>query len=216
MKKIIILFTILLVNVAFAQTITEVVSVDTTLTKANLYSNALGFFALEFKSANDVIQMKDVETGKVIGKGIVDGRSITIGISCKNGKYKYDIDIAPYKNLIPVDILFGINKFGMYNGITKGNLIWTNGISTVSNIKFIYDNEKNIRGNSWIVEYDGNGTPAMMAGAYKKWRVLVDGELVKLNKKYADMSNPNEERNKVIINNLLADLKREMSKKSDW
>ena len=137
MKKIIMLFTILLVNVAFAQTITEVVSVDTALTKSKLYSNSLAFFALEFKSANDVIQMRDVETGKVIGKGIVDNRSITIGISCKDGKYKYDIDIEPYKNIIAIPLTFAITEFGMYSGLTKGQLEWINNTPKINGVKFV-------------------------------------------------------------------------------
>lgn len=38
--------------------------------KEDIYSRALAFFATAYKSANDVIQMKDKEAGTVIGKGI--------------------------------------------------------------------------------------------------------------------------------------------------
>lgn len=222
MKKInmIIVFVIGMIALqSYGQTISNIMNVDSTLKKSILYSNALSFFALEFKSANDVIQMKDAETGKVIGKGIVDKRQITIEITCKDGKYKYEIDIEPFKNVIPTDIDFSINKFGMYNGKTKGTLIWVNGQASLSNIRFIYgtNGENTPRsGNDWIVNYDGSGTPAMMGSAYKKWRILVDEELAKLTKQYSDMSNPNEERNKIIIAQLIFNLNKEMSKKSEW
>ena len=76
-KQLIFVFVIGMIAIqSIGQTITNIVNVDSTLKKTNLYSNALSFFALEFKSANDVIQMKDQETGKIIGKGIIDNRSI--------------------------------------------------------------------------------------------------------------------------------------------
>ena len=56
----------------------------------------------------------------------------------------------------------------------------------------------------------------MMNGAYNKWKQLVDEQLLIITKKYSDMSNPNEDRNKVIITNLISDLTKEMSKKSEW
>jgi len=101
MKKLIILLLLPLFN--FAQTeFTEVVQVDSTTKKTVLYSNSLNWFAKTFKSANNVIQMKDAETGKVIGKGILsaapksmgvkgDGSTwATITITSKDGKYKYE------------------------------------------------------------------------------------------------------------------------------
>lgn len=86
---------------------TEVVQVDSSLKKDDLYRNAKMFFANEFKSAKDVLQYDDRAEGKVIGKGnfhiedlqntflviFTDKRDVnfTIEIFCKDGKYKYRI-----------------------------------------------------------------------------------------------------------------------------
>jgi hypothetical protein len=94
----------------------EIVVVDSVLTKQTLYSNCLSWFAVSFKSANSVIQMKDLETGKIIGKGILNSKVtamginqtgntyVTITISLRNGKYKYEFnDIRwEYANSGPV------------------------------------------------------------------------------------------------------------------
>ena len=47
----------------------EVVQMDSSVKKDDLYRNAKLFFANEFKSAKDVIQYDDRGEGKVIGKG---------------------------------------------------------------------------------------------------------------------------------------------------
>lgn len=80
---------------------TEVVVVDSTMSSKDLFSKALNFITLNFRSANNVIQLKDEENGKIICKGntsfsnnrpeYVDGViNFTLQISVKNGKYKYD------------------------------------------------------------------------------------------------------------------------------
>lgn len=79
----------------------EVVAVDSTMSSKELFSKALNFITLNFKSANDVIQSKDEDNGKIICKGntrfinnrpeYVDGViNFTLQISVKKGKYKYD------------------------------------------------------------------------------------------------------------------------------
>lgn len=233
MKKIILTLLMCVSIFSFSQTTSDVVNVDSMLTKENLYSNALAFFALEFKSANDVIQMKDAETGKLIGKGIVDGRSITIGISCKNGKYKYDIDIDPCKN--DIDIKFNTNTKWMDKGETIGKLKWVNGKVTIPLDYIIYYPKdwvtKSFEEAKYVIKYNENPMPLdglslkgktiyysipLAKKATEEWKLAVDNSIVNLLKEYADMSNPNEERNKIIIGSLIRDLKREMSKKSDW
>lgn len=98
---------------------------------------------------------------------------------------------------------------------TKGTLVWVNGQAQISNVRFIYGIEGMPRsGNDWVVYQNGSGTPALMGGAYKKWSIIVSEQLIKIKKEYIDVSNPNEDRNKIIISNLVDDLKREMSKKS--
>src|SRR5258708_31294843 len=51
---------------------TEVVKVDSSVTKDILYSKAREWFAIAFKSSNVVIQLEDKENGKIIGKAIMD------------------------------------------------------------------------------------------------------------------------------------------------
>jgi len=83
----------------------EVVSLDTSYKKEQLYRNAKVFLVDIFKSAKDVIQYDDKEQGKIIGKGVLEladyhviftvvdeftwNVNFTIEISCKDGKYRY-------------------------------------------------------------------------------------------------------------------------------
>lgn len=74
---------------------TGLVTVDTTLTKNELYSKTKEWFAKSFKSANDVIQMDDKEAGIIIGKGNFSDRkscgiiNFTLKVQVKDGRYKY-------------------------------------------------------------------------------------------------------------------------------
>ena len=98
MKTLFLSFLLFLSTLTNAQTFSEVI-IDSNLTKETLYSNALSFFAATFNSANAVIQMKDPESGKVIGKGIIDGKEVMITITCKDKKYKYDIEMVMTKEI---------------------------------------------------------------------------------------------------------------------
>ncbi len=83
---------------------TEVIKVDSA-TKDQLYLAARKWFADNYKSANDVIQMDDKEAGEIIGKGLfyenlsfgvlVGAEKVavyhTVKISVKDGRYKYTI-----------------------------------------------------------------------------------------------------------------------------
>jgi hypothetical protein len=84
---------------------TEVVKVDSSFKKDDLYKNAKLYFVNSYKSANDVIQYDEKSEGRIIGKGFfkeVDTYdaflTVTIytwnvnystEIICKEGKYKY-------------------------------------------------------------------------------------------------------------------------------
>jgi len=71
-----------------------------------LYKRALLFFAMNYKSANDVIQMKDEAAGSVVGKGVFKITyytrnpiiSHTISVFVKDGRYKYVITDFYYKD----------------------------------------------------------------------------------------------------------------------
>lgn len=83
--------------------ISEVITVDS-VSKEKLYLNAKRYLANTFKSAKDVIQLDDKESGEIIAKGYFEttwqyglGMATpvqvwhTIAISVKDGKYKYQI-----------------------------------------------------------------------------------------------------------------------------
>lgn len=85
----------------------EVVNTDASLKKADLFKNAKLYFVNTYRSANDVIQYQDEETGKVIGKSFLKVSAqqkyglglylmtfnwdihYTTEIICKDGKYRY-------------------------------------------------------------------------------------------------------------------------------
>lgn len=82
----------------------EVIQVDTSLKKNDLFNTVRKWFAEAYKSANDVIQLQDRETGEIVGKGIVKAvykiplnPSVdvsvyhTINISVKDGRFRYVI-----------------------------------------------------------------------------------------------------------------------------
>lgn len=84
---------------------TEVVNVDSTITKNQLFSKAREWFAKAYNSSINVVQMADKESGKIIGKALLsvkmktvfnsdyDGGNInyTISVYLRDGKYKYEI-----------------------------------------------------------------------------------------------------------------------------
>jgi hypothetical protein len=182
MKKLLVILFSLFSIVGFSQNSrTNVVSVDSTILKETLYSNALSFFAINFKSANNVIQMSDPISGKVIGKGIVDNRDVTISIFCKDGRYKYDINIEHKINEIDLPIRYlGISAYGN-SGFTKVPLTIRGGVHVPykNRAYFVYDNPQ---WDGFKYYYDGGvgHNPSLMTkGMWKKWKVLVDEELAK-------------------------------------
>jgi hypothetical protein len=88
---------------------TEVIPVNGS-TKDQLYIKAKHFFAKAFKSANDVIQLDDKESGTVVGKGFSEilintGFSpvttrlyYSVKIEVKEGRYRYMIEDLYYKS----------------------------------------------------------------------------------------------------------------------
>ena len=93
---------------------TDVVTVDSTVKKEELFNRARVWFVTEYRSANDVIQMQDKDAGIIIGKGsfiVSNGVGImintlkvanTIKLYFKDGKYKYEItDFNVYEGDLP-------------------------------------------------------------------------------------------------------------------
>lgn len=109
MKKLIIAI-LLFPLISFSQDYSEVVQVEGK-NLSELYTSAREWFALTFKSANDVIQMDDPVSGKLIGKGsthvsenYISGKGLmavpiamewypnfTIKVEVREGRYKCDI-----------------------------------------------------------------------------------------------------------------------------
>lgn len=87
----------------------DVVKVDSVSSK-ELYVRAKQFFVNIFKSANDVVQMDDKESGIIVGKGFNDiyikilanpvaiQMWYSIKIQCKDGRYKYEIYDINFKS----------------------------------------------------------------------------------------------------------------------
>ena len=78
----------------------EVIHVDSLVMKQELFSKAREWFAKAYKSSTNVIQMEDKESGKIVGKALMqvyyknrqDGYiNYTISIQVKNGRYKYEV-----------------------------------------------------------------------------------------------------------------------------
>jgi hypothetical protein len=85
-------------------TYSEVVYIDSLTNKLELFSRAREWFAKAYKSSTDVIQMEDKESGKIVGKALMQvyHRALgsnypsgyinyTISIYMKDGRYKYEI-----------------------------------------------------------------------------------------------------------------------------
>jgi hypothetical protein len=158
--------------------ISEIVTVDSAIIKSTLFSNGLAWFAYQFKSANDVIQMKDSDAGKIIGKGFVkhvdnngklEPRNLLITLSVKNGKYKYEIEIEYMAKEYQIEM-----EATCFNcGKTTARVTYNNNSAQISNIIggkgfYLYDNE-NV---SWLEK-----------GNYKKWKTAVDKELIDIKTK---------------------------------
>lgn len=109
-KLILIILSTFTVNVFFAQdlpidsetgkiTFSEVVYVDSTITKDQLYYAAREWFAKVFKNSKDVLEIDDIQSGKLIGNGnftistteyLTDSRvDFSISIYIKDGRYKF-------------------------------------------------------------------------------------------------------------------------------
>jgi hypothetical protein len=101
--------------------VSAVVNTPTT-NKDTLFKRAIYFFENTFKSNFEgSIQSQDIESGKIVGKFLVKGPkfvedlSITMSVTCKDGKYKYEI----YINKI-IDHNLNINHFGNISKSDKG------------------------------------------------------------------------------------------------
>ncbi len=98
-------------------TYTDIVYLDSTITKDELFMVGREWMAKSFKSATDVLKMDDKEEGVMVGKGTMPFNSKTMGIEApmmdlhftisvylKNGKYKYEItDFVLEENMLGME-----------------------------------------------------------------------------------------------------------------
>jgi Domain of unknown function (DUF4468) with TBP-like fold len=210
-KPVIILVLFFLFQNSFEQTVvSEIVKVDSTLTKSTLYSNGLTWFAYKFKSSNDVIQMKDPESGKIIGKGIFDfvyqngksiPRHITITLTVKDGRYKYEVELEIIR-----EFEITMEAKCLNCGKTTATVIYINGTLQITNITT----------GRGAYHYDNENVAWMEKGNYKKWKAAVDMELPELRKKVeSDIMAQEVVNNKIDmikINDFTDSLKLEMVK----
>ena len=91
-------------------TYSEVVTVDSLTSKQELYSRAREWFAKTYNSSKEVLQMEEKESGKILGKALIQVYykmlgmdhehgyiNYTITIAVKDGKYKYEITDLHHK-----------------------------------------------------------------------------------------------------------------------
>ncbi|MBC8319089.1 MAG: DUF4468 domain-containing protein [Bacteroidetes bacterium] len=193
--------------------VSEIIVVDSTQKKSTLFSNGLTWFAYQFKSSNDVIQMKDLESGKIIGKGIFEyvdqngksiPRHILITLAVKDGKYKYDIELEIVREYTIVMKAKCLNC-----GKTTATVKYSDGHLRITDIA-------TGRGS---YHYDNQNVDWIERGNYKKWRAAVDAELPELRKKIEDEIKAQEKEQQEIdkqkINAFVESLKLEMVKVGD-
>lgn len=104
-------------------TYTDVVKVDSTTTKKELYNRAKLWFANAFRDSNKVLQVEDEQNGQLVGKGsmpystrVFGGQGevngsirYTVGIYVKDSRYKYEIkDFTHEATALNVPYSFGV------------------------------------------------------------------------------------------------------------
>lgn len=171
MKKLFFVFALLVSMNLFGQadaliTYSEVVEVPS-MKKDQLYANARLWFVNSFKSAKDVLQVQDKETGELVGKGWFE-EQITIkmmgswkymaqyyfkmSVFVKDGKYKYtitDIDNTSIKGndnsafgLLYTSIDPKTRKWPMYSESKHRDIYLTIKEASNNRIKLLIDDLK--------------------------------------------------------------------------
>lgn len=198
------------------KSIQEVVEVNN-LDKTKLFSNALSFFANNFVSANDVIQIKDEPSGKIIGKGIIkngnDSRKIKISIDIKDNKYRYTIDVEPFVEQKTIEIA-DINKLGMVSGKTFVQYSYINGELSIDKDKTYFVCTGNFGCNKEKYYYSGkNEIIGLSNSAKEEWKKNVDEKIGKI---ITDLLDNPTNKDDSEITFLISNLKKEMSTNDEW
>jgi hypothetical protein len=156
--------------------------------------------------------MKDLESGKIIGKGIFEyvyqnnksiPRYILITLTVKDGKYKYDIELEIVREF-QIELKASCSNCGK----TTATVTYTNGSVQISNIL----------GGRGMYHYENENVGWLERGNYKKWKTEVDAELPELkNQLDVDIKKQETSQQEVDmqkIKGLIVSLKNEMIKVS--
>lgn len=104
----------------FAQdpfTLSKVIETDS-VGKAVLFTAINDWFATTYKSANDVIQMADKESGIIVGNAITPYSYPNISYTCYGGHIKYTIKVYVKDNKIKVEMTNFIHEVRPSNSAT--------------------------------------------------------------------------------------------------
>lgn len=97
MKKFLLLFALILNTFLFSQEFQfeDVIKVDSTITKEELYNRARSWIAKTYKSEKDVMSIEDKASGELTGNGALryDPQSLYFGVDCARGFINYKINI---------------------------------------------------------------------------------------------------------------------------
>lgn len=195
---------------------TNVQVIDVDKSKTELYSKALSFFAYYFKSANDVIQMKDETSGIVIGKGIVDDRNVTITIECKDGKYRQTIEME----LLPFTFkdypILTDKKLAGYKTTTYVTLVWNgNGLEIPTSSIFIRWNQVGNEFTRYYTEINSGKIP-LPKQFWETWLQDVNNEIIVLKNKYNQEDDISSVKNQRVIESVTSSLKSHMTLENEW
>lgn len=98
MREIILTLTLLCSIVGFSQEPLkweEVVMLDSTINKEELFTRARHWFSNNFKSEKDVISIADKESGEILGNAVLEytSKHFYMGVVCVNGYVNFKINI---------------------------------------------------------------------------------------------------------------------------
>lgn len=99
MKRILFILTVLIIsNFCYSQEPLkweEVVKVDSTITKDELFNRARHWFSTTFKNEKEVISTSDKERGEISGNGLLTYKSdrFYVGVVCVNGHVSFKINV---------------------------------------------------------------------------------------------------------------------------
>jgi hypothetical protein len=216
MKRVILTITLVVLTlVGYSQVpSTDVVSVDTTITKDELFGRGMAFFANTFKSAKDVIQLSEPVSGKIVGKGIVGDKKVMITIDCKDGKYRYDIDLSP-KLIIDRRVILRDRKYA-YCMVNTHIKVTNEGGTIEVPLSDIVIKNGGFCSKAPDISYYEAVNSNFMKNWFSSWKEDVQSEISKIKKEYSDNLDPNSVSNQRTLSHIIELIKTEMGKEDNW